>query len=553
MRDALGDYAPYISIFGLFLLGGAAAVTQVAEVPDAVAIGLAIAGVVLLLAWPVFRPGDLRAALGMRQARFGGNAVVLTLSVIGILVVLNFLGTRLYSVWDVTSNKRFSISRQTVQILDDLSERGERVRVTALLPSNDPQRADVERLLDGYRRVGDAVEYALVDPRGEPMAFGAIAQRIGEDPPAQGLLVEAVAPASAAPVGAAAPASRHAIGFTLDEQELTRLVLEATRLEKRQVKFTSGHEEFPLEAGAQGRGYSGMKAALEREGAEVTSVNLSLLTATLEADAVVVAGPRRRFQPEEEAALQAYVDGGGALMVLLDPQTDPGLDGLLASWGVTARNDVVLDPGRNYNQRPQFPAIVDDGYGFHTITRDLVAIDLVSVLPSARSLAVAPDAVPGATLTTILQTSPQAWGETNLTGAEDAPVGPDEADATGPLVLGVVGEGAAAPEAPDGAAPAAARAGRIVVFGSADMVSDGFFQELGQLQLLGISLGNGNLVLNAVNWLTQDEALISIRPTEPDDRPLTPPSNSFMLFLANLVLAPLAVAGIGIWIWWRRR
>lgn len=552
MRDTLGDYAPYISIFGLFLLGGAAVVSQVAQVPDTVAIGLAIAGVVLLLAWPIFRPGDMRDLLGARQARFGGNALILTLSVIGILIVLNFLGTRLYAVWDVTTNKRFSISRQTVQILDDLSERGEHIRVSALLPTGDQQRADVERLLDGYRRASDVVDYALVDPNSEPAVYNAIRQRIGEDPPSQGLVVEAETPAADAPPGAAAPPSRHAIGFTLDEQELTRLVLEATRTEKRQVKFTSGHEEYPLEADAQGRGYSGIKAALEREGAEVTSVNLALLTSTLQADAVVVAGPRRRFQPGEATILQDYVDDGGALMVLLDPQTDTGLDDLLASWGITARDDLVLDPARVFLNNPQLPAIAGDGYGFHTITRDLISAQLVSVMPGARSLSTTAEAVPGATLTDILMTSDQAWGETELSDPENIPPQPDGADATGPLTLGVVGEGAQAADGESGAPPAESRSGRIVVFGSATLVSDGFFQQLGQFQLGG-NLGNGNLVLNTVNWLTQDESLISIRPTEPDDRPLTPPQNAVLLILANMLLAPLAIAAVGIWVWWRRR
>ena len=241
------------------------------------------------------------------------------------------------------------------------------------------------------------------------------------------------------------------------------------------------------------------------------------------------------------------------MMVLLDPQTDAGLEDLLASWGITARDDLVLDPARAYLSQAQLPAIQGDGYGFHTITRDLVSADLVSALPGSRSLAIAEETVPGATLTPILQTSAQAWGETNLSDLENAPPGLDAADAPGPLTLGVVGEGAQPAEGAPDAPPAGSRTGRMVVFGSAGMVSDGFFQQLGQLQLAGISLGNGNLVLNAVNWLTQDDALISIRPTEPDDRPLTPPQNGFLLFLANMVLAPLAVAGIGLWIWWRRR
>src|SRR4029077_18045637 len=35
------------------------------------------------------------------------------------------------------------------------------------------------------------------------------------------------------------------------------------------------------------------------------------------------------------------------------------------------------------------------------------------------------------------------------------------------------------------------------------------------------SLGNRDLFMNMINWLTADEDLISIRPKAPEDRPLT--------------------------------
>ena len=49
---------------------------------------------------------------------------------------------------------------------------------------------------------------------------------------------------------------------------------------------------------------------------------------------------------------------------------------------------------------------------------------------------------------------------------------------------------------------------RIVVFGDSDFVANGY---------LGIP-GNKDLFLNTVNWLAQQENLISIRPRDPEDR-----------------------------------
>src|SRR6185369_12873063 len=50
---------------------------------------------------------------------------------------------------------------------------------------------------------------------------------------------------------------------------------------------------------------------------------------------------------------------------------------------------------------------------------------------------------------------------------------------------------------------------RIVVFGDSDFVSNNGLQA---------APGNGDLFLNAVNWLGQQENLISIRPKSTEDR-----------------------------------
>ena len=85
---------------------------------------------------------------------------------------------------------------------------------------------------------------------------------------------------------------------------------------------------------------------------------------------------------------------------------------------------------------------------------------------------------------------------------------------------------------------------RIVVFGDSDFVTNGY---------LGIP-GNRDLFLNSVNWLAQQENLISIRPKDPEDRrvSLTSDQAKLIFWLSILIIPGLILAG-GVQTWWRRR
>ena len=52
---------------------------------------------------------------------------------------------------------------------------------------------------------------------------------------------------------------------------------------------------------------------------------------------------------------------------------------------------------------------------------------------------------------------------------------------------------------------------RVAVFGDSDFASNGY---------IGLQ-GNSDLALNAINWLAEQENLISIRPRAPEDRRIT--------------------------------
>jgi ABC-type uncharacterized transport system involved in gliding motility auxiliary subunit len=60
--------------------------------------------------------------------------------------------------------------------------------------------------------------------------------------------------------------------------------------------------------------------------------------------------------------------------------------------------------------------------------------------------------------------------------------------------------------------------------------------------------------MNTVNWLAQQESLISIRPREPTDSRLTLTANiRSAMFLMSIFVIPAMVLGAGVFSWWRRR
>ena len=71
--------------------------------------------------------------------------------------------------------------------------------------------------------------------------------------------------------------------------------------------------------------------------------------------------------------------------------------------------------------------------------------------------------------------------------------------------------------------------------------------------VLGIG-GNRDLFLNVVNWLAQQENLISVRPRDPQERRITLSAGQdrFIFWLTVLIIPGFILLG-GVQTWWRRR
>ena len=60
--------------------------------------------------------------LSYRILKYGSNALVAVLIVLGILAVVNFLTTRYHARFDLTARGLYTLSPQTISLLENLSE-----------------------------------------------------------------------------------------------------------------------------------------------------------------------------------------------------------------------------------------------------------------------------------------------------------------------------------------------------------------------------------------------------------------------------------------------
>ena len=493
--------------------------------------GLAIAGLVCTLLYILSQWREIGQAFSGRQARFGTLAAASVLVVLGILIAINYLSTKYNKRWDLTAARQFSLSDQSKKVLHDLKEP---VRIRVFARSEEFQR--FRDRLDEYSYQSKQVTTEYIDPEKRP----GLAQQYGVT--SLGTVVFDYH-------------GRTEKVTSEGEQELTNALIKVIQGRQPKIYFTQGHGEKDT-TGAEPTGFNGIGGALTSDNFTVEKIVLAQVKEVpADADVLVIAGPKTDFLGPEIDELKAYLARGGKLFVMLDPVLKPdqpqptGLQALLKDWGIEAGNDLVLDVsgmGRLIGTDESVP-VAAPPYPAHAITQ---GFNLLTAYPLARSMSPIEGGVNGRTAQKVIETGPRSWGETDLKSlSAQQPAKLDDVDKKGPVSLAVAVSGPAtnapAPKEPPapGETPKQVEA-RIVAMGDADFASN---------NALGVQ-GNRDLFLNIVNWLAQQENLISIRPKDPEDRriTLTADQERRIFYLAVLIVPGLILLA-GVQTWWRRR
>src|SRR5437868_4231374 len=137
---------------------------SVLETLDTISKSLLIAGGVLTLAGLVLNFRAIRDSFGRRSTRLGTNMAVITVAVVAILALLNFLGYRHHKRVDVTAEKLYSLSDQTRKIVSGLQKD---IKIIKFDKEDDPELRDH---MQEYRDLSKHLSYERIDPQVKPEA-----------------------------------------------------------------------------------------------------------------------------------------------------------------------------------------------------------------------------------------------------------------------------------------------------------------------------------------------------------------------------------------------
>jgi len=499
-----------------------------------------------------------------RSTQAGTNALVSVFSVILILALINFIAARYDSRIDLTEGQLLTLSPASQEVVASLESPTE-----VLLFSPVPNPSD-EQLLENYRRYNSDFTYRYVDPNADPQlarqvgvtTVGEVFLRSGE----RTVLVQSVNPQE-----------------TLTERQLTNKLAQLSQGEVAVAYFLQGHDEYTID-GSQA-GFFEAATRLQEQNYTVAPLNLAnTSTVPPDADVVIIARPQTDFFENEIIAIRDYLNAGGSLMLLVDPQDDIGLQDLLDDWGVTISNTIVIDTsggGQLVGLGPAAPLV--QTYGDHPITaafgsgrsffpvvqpleiQDVANVENVPLLftdPNSYAqpltegeIAVEPNQEPEGPFAIGVALSRPAVDSTEGTGLSEAETPEaetseiaEDSDALPSAEAAIedsLSEDEILGEAEDETSDARLTESRMVVIGNSSFATDGLFSQ----QL------NGDVFLNSVDWLSKiDNPVLSIRPKEVTNRriEMTLSQQVFLTLLALVIFPLLGIIGAGT-LWVKRR
>jgi ABC-type uncharacterized transport system involved in gliding motility auxiliary subunit len=515
---------------GMALVLGAFAIRFGFPAKEQYATYLAWAGLVCVLAYTLSQWREIARLFARRQARYGTLSGISILVVLGILVAINYIGSRQSKRWDLTANKQFSLSDQTKNVLAKLDAPLE-VKVFA----QEQEFPRYQERMKEYEYASPKISTEYIDVDKKPT----LAKQNNIDRYGTFLFNY----------------KGRSERVTSDtEQDLTTGIIKVVSGQQKKIYFTQGHGEKDT-GGSDREGYGTIVAAMGRENYGTDKLVIAQQGAVPDdAAVVIVAGPKTDFFPQEIDALKKYLDKAGKLLLMLDPPDKPdsppltNLIALAHDWGVDVGNNIVVDAsgmGRLIGTDASVP--VSASYPPHPITQQ-TQFRLLTAFPLARSATPVTSGVNGHVAQSFVETSPQSWAESDIKGLlTTGQVSLDESkgDKKGPVsIASAVSATAtsAAPAKPGDDAPKPET--RVVVFGDSDFAAN---------FALGIP-GNRDLFMNTIGWLSQQENLISIRPKEAEDRRITlTATQQWNIFWLSIVFLPLFIFGSGVYAWWRRR
>ena len=487
-------------------------------------LGLGVAGLLLYL---VTERSFWSRQIGGRSTSLYVMSLLSALMVIGAVAVLNVYMAQRPVEWDLTKDKIYTLSDQTQKVVSGLRRD---VQIYAFLRNTEPYYAAIKETLERYSALSERFSFRMVDP----IIDAQLAQKFGIQAEGARVVIES--------------GERSVQVKEVSEETLTNSIVEVTNRVAKKIHYLVGHGELDINNATEALGAKAFLDAVSAEGHELVALNLAQLQSTgggsvdlnapsqdtfrfpPEVRLLVIAGAQRGLLDPELSALEDFLKRGGRLLALLDPMVNIGLDTLLREWGILVDDTVMVDTnpmGQMMGLGAVTPLIVPVPEVTHPIIENLG----LTVFHTTRTVRVDPEAQRSLTLTALLRGGESAWGEAKL---ED-----DTAEQTEDDIYETTVAVLSEKEHKNPSLELLSEATRILVLGDSDIATN---------QHLTIQ-SNVDFLMNGINYLLEDEALLTIRPKSRQSGLLSLTQKDFgrIQFFSLDVLPVLLIAfGLGI-------
>jgi ABC-type uncharacterized transport system involved in gliding motility auxiliary subunit len=378
----------------------------------------------------------------------------------------------------IDQQKRIGLSQESVRLAGQVQQQ---VKIKAFFPGG--ADASTRDLLLPYQNLNKKISVEFIDPEKQQEVANNYAVTIyGEfKEPTKSTMVRY----GTVVLETGARKERIEKEGTVNEEDITNALARLIKGETKTIYFIEGHGEKQI-TNTDRTGYSITVGKLRSNNYAVKTLNLVHESRMPDDTSVaIIAGATSEPSSKEIEILDAYLQNGGSLLLLVDPAPAPSLNKLTKKWSIEVDDDFVVDAsgkGRFIKAGPDVPLVMT--YGTHRITERVHKV--MTFFPFARSVAPAPP-TEGITVEPLAITDAQSWGERTL----KPPVTFDEkSDIEGPLNVALVAV----------KKQGASTKSRLVVFGDSDFPANAFAAQQ----------SNMNLFIDTVTWLAEDQDFISI-------------------------------------------
>ena len=473
---------------------------------------------------------NIRESFKTRQVKYGGYAVLITLAVIVALVLVNLLATQFLPQVDLTSSKLFSLSQETLQVINQVKTP---VKFYGLWKPGE-ENQDVMPVVNLYLAKNKNITLELIDPDRNP-GFVAKYDKDKKGISRGSIIVEGdkgffrvIGPYDMYDITQNQQGNRSISGVAVERRITSALLFAGTGTTPLVYELT-GHGEIPLSS-------LGMTDVVERENYSLQPLNLLVAPVPSDASAIIINNPKRDLSPAETEKLLDYLGKGGRLLVLVDYSIGDvtNLNQVLASYGLKLEYGIVVESDKSYMTNLPFSEIPD--MADHDITKPLAnknstplllqgAMAISQLDTKRRTVEVKP----------LMASSPASFLRTDL---KNNSIDRTASDISGPLVLGM---SAMDPSYIQGNEPQA----RIVVIGCTTM--------LPIAAQVGID-SNRDFFMNSLTWIQDRPETISVRSKSLFILPLRVNLVQLILFGGLFIfIIPVAFFVTGFVTWLKRR